>query len=57
MRKEDLKYEEGDLERCQILYPYCQKVVRALWGLAENRREKRSLRHQNTTNVPNFSQI
>jgi midasin (ATPase involved in ribosome maturation) len=48
MRKEHFKNEEEKLGRCQILYPYCQKVVRVLWGLAGNRKEKRSLRHQNT---------
>lgn len=58
MRKEaHPKYEEGNLERCQILYPYCQKVVRALWGLVKNTKGKRSLKQQTTTNVPNFSQI
>jgi hypothetical protein len=57
MRKEHPKNEEGNLERCQILYTYCQKVVRALWGLVENTKEKRSPKQQTTTNVPNFSQI
>jgi hypothetical protein len=43
MRKEEQpKYEKRNLERCQILYPYCQKVVRALWGLAESRKEEAS---------------
>jgi len=58
MRKEaHPKYEEGNLERCQILHTYCQKVVRALWGLVGNTKEKRYLKQQTTTNVPNFSQI
>jgi len=58
MRKEaHPKYEEGNLERCQTLHTYCQKVVRALWGLVGNTKEKRSLKLQTTTNVPNFSQI
>jgi len=58
MRKEaHRKYEEGNLERCQILHTYCQKVVRALWGLVGNTKEKRYLKQQTTTNVPNFSQI
>jgi hypothetical protein len=40
MGKQSLKNEENKLERCQILQPYCQKVVRALWGLPGNRRER-----------------
>jgi hypothetical protein len=58
MRKEAHRwYEEGSLERCQILHTYCQKVVRALWGLVWNTKEMISLKQQTTTNVPNFSQI